>query len=364
MQIKAAVSRENDAFPRLENVELEQPRAGEVRVKIAATGICHTDVHFHGAFGSMFAPKPIVLGHEGAGVVDAIGPGVRNVAVGDHVVLAGSSCGVCPSCLAGRPGYCNEMIKYCWSGSRADGTSPISCGGERVSGSFFGQSSFATHAIVAERTAIKVPNDLPLHLLGTLCCGFITGAASVLEAFRIRPGQSIAVFGTGSVGFAAIMAARLAGAVQIVAIDIEQKRLDLALELGATNAVMSDAGTVEALHQLRPGGFDFSLITAQPVEVFNAATACLATEGTAGFVVDPSGPWTPDMLQLLVRGRKLQGIIGGGADPRTFIPMLIEYWRQGRFPFDRLITEFRFEDIGDAWEQFRAGRVIKPVLRM
>lgn len=364
MEITAAVSRENEPFPQLEKVNLEEPRAGEVRIKIAATGICHTDMHCHGAFGSMFASKPIVLGHEGAGVVEAVGPGVRNLAVGDHVVLAASGCGTCRSCQAGRPGYCEEMIKYCWSGGRPDGTSPLSQDGNRVSGAFFGQSSFATHVIAVERTAIKVSKDLPLHLLGTLCCGFITGAASVLEAFRLRPGQSIAVFGAGGVGMAAIMAARLAGAVQIVAIDIEQKRLDLALELGATHAITSDAGTVEALRKLRPAGFDFTFITAQPEAVFNAATACLAMEGTAGYVVSPNSAWAPDMQQLLIRGNKLQGIIGGGADPRTFIPMMIEYWRQGLFPFDRLITEFPFEEIGHAWEEFRAGKVIKPILRM
>lgn len=364
MQVKAAVSRTGEAFPQLEEVELEEPREGEVRVKIVAAGICHTDLHFHGDFGSMFAPKPMVLGHEGAGVIEAVGPGVKSLSVGDHVILSASGCGECPSCAAGRACYCNEMIRYAWSGSRPDGSSPISQVGERVSGAFFGQSSFATHAIASERTAIKVAKDLPLHLLGTLCCGFITGAASVLETFRIRPGQSIAVFGTGSVGLAGIMAARIAGAVEIVAIDIEQNRLDLALELGATRAVISNEKTAEMLKQIRPAGFDFSFITAQPVGVFDAATACLGTDGTAGYVIAPSGPWVPDMQQLMFRGCKVQGIIGGGANPRTFIPMLIEYWRKGQFPFDRLITEFRFEDIANAWEQFHHAKVIKPLLRM
>lgn len=364
MQIRAAVSRTNEPFPQLEDVQLEEPGQGEVRVKVVAAGICHTDVHFHGEFGSMFAPKPMVLGHEGAGVIDAVGPGVKNIAVGDHVVLSASGCGECFCCLGGRPGYCDQMIRLAWSGSRADGTSPISQDGARISGAFFGQSSFATYAIAKETTAIKVDDDLPLHLLGTLCCGFITGAGSVLEVMRIRPGQSIAVFGTGSVGFAAIMAARLAGAKDIVAVDIEQKRLDLALELGATHALMSDASTAEELRKIRPGGFEFSFITAQPAAVFDTAFACLATLGTAAYVIDPSPDWAPNWQRVMTRGIKFQGIIGGGTNPRTFIPMLIEYWRRGQFPFDRLITEFPFEDIGEAWEQFHAGTVIKPVLRM
>lgn len=364
MQITAAVSRENHPAPRLETVELDQPQVGEVRIRIVATGICHTDLHFHGAFGSKFAPKPMVLGHEGAGVVEAVGVGVRSLQVGDHVVLSGNSCGHCPSCHAGRPVYCVDMIKLCFAGMRADGTSPISQAGQRVSGSFFGQSSFATHVIASERSAVKVPRDVPLHLLGPLSCGMITGAASVLEAFRLRPGQSIAIFGTGGVGLAAVMAARLAGATQIVAVDIDEHRLELARSLGATDAVLSNAETVAALRQLCPTGFDFSYNTTQVLDVFDAAIACLATEGTAGFVVQPNGAWAPDMFQLLHGGRKLQGIIGGNANPQTFIPLLIEYWQQGRFPFERLITEFRFEEIGEAWEQFRSGKVIKPVLRM
>lgn len=364
MQITAAISRENEPAPRLEAVELGEPQAGEVRVRIVATGICHTDLMFHGRFGSAFAPKPMVLGHEGAGVVEAVGAGVNGLEVGDHVVLSGNSCGHCPSCHAGRTVYCDHMLKLCWSGGRADGSSPISQCGEHLSGVFFGQSSFATHVIASERTAVKVPRDVPLHLLGPLACGMVTGAGSVLEAFRLRPGQTIAVFGTGGVGLAAVMAARIAGAARIVAIDIDERRLELARSLGASDGLLSDAGTADALRELQPRGFDFSFITAPPRQVFDTAVACLAVEGTAGFVIDPSEAWAPEMLHLLTGGRKLQGIIGGNANPKTFIPLLIDYWRKGLFPFDRLITEFRFDQIDQAWEQFRAGKVIKPVLRM
>lgn len=363
MKITAAVSYENEATPRLETLDLEEPRLGEVRVKIVATGICHTDLHFHGAFGTMFAPKPMVLGHEGAGIVEAVGVGVRGFEIGDHVVLSGSSCGQCGNCHSARS-YCTDMIKLNFAGMRADGSSPLSHDGKRLSGSFFGQSSFATHVIASERTAVKVPRDVPLHLLGPLSCGMITGAGSVLEALKVRAGQSIAIFGTGGVGMAAVMAAKLAGASQIIAIDIDERRLDLARSLGATDAVLSNAGTPDALRELRLGGFDFSFITAQAPQVFDAATACLATEGTAGFVIEPKGAWVPDMLQLLTGGRKLQGIIGGNANPKTFIPKLIDYWRQGRFPFDHLITEFRFDQIDEAWGQFHKGQVIKPILRM
>lgn len=364
MQITAALSRTDAPFPKLEAIDLGEPRANEILVRIVATGICHTDLMFHGPFGDRFAEKPRVLGHEGAGRVEAIGSAVEEFVVGDHVVLSGNSCGHCASCHSGRTVYCDDMIELCWCGGRGDGSSPLSQDGQRVGGAFFGQSSFATHVIASVRTAVKVPTDAPLHLLGPLSCGMITGAASVLEALRVRPGQSIAVFGAGSVGMAAIMAARIAGAARIVAIDVDAARLDLARSLGASDALLSDERTVAGLRDLEPGGFDYSFITAPPAAVFDAAVACLAIEGTAGFVLDPKGDWQPDMLQLLTGGRKLQGIIGGNANPKTFIPLLIDYWRKGLFPFDRLITEFPFDQIDQAWEQFRAGKVIKPVLRM
>jgi aryl-alcohol dehydrogenase len=256
------------------------------------------------------------------------------------------------------------MIKLCWAGMRGDGSSTLSQQGDRIAGCFFGQSSFATHAIAPERTAVKVPRDVPLHLLGPLGCGMLTGAGSVLEALRLRPGQSIVIFGSGGVGLAAVMAARLAGASQIVAVDIDDRRLNLALELGASDILVSGSDTLDALKALRPSGFDFSFNTTQVPDVFTAAVACLALRGVAGFVVNPSAEWAPDMLHMLTGGRTLRGIIGGDADPQTFIPQLIDHWRNGRFPFDRLITEFRFDQIEQAWEQFKAGSVIKPVLVM
>lgn len=364
MQINAAVSRDNEASPQIETVELDDPKPGEVLVRVVAAGICHTDFLFHGAFGSNFSTKPMVLGHEGAGVIEKVGVGVRGLEVGDHVVLSGNSCGHCPSCESGRTVYCEDMVKLCWSGRRADGTSPLGQNGQPISGAFFGQSSFATHAIASERTAVKVPNDVPLHLLGPLACGMVTGAGSVLEALRLQPGQSIVVFGVGAVGLAAVMAAAIAGASQIVAVDVHEQRLELARSLGATDTVRSDSQATDALRRLRPKGFDFSLITAPPAAVFDAATACLAVEGTAGYVIPPNGDWVPNMFQLMTGGRKLQGIIGGNANPKTFIPLMIEFWRQGRFPFDRLITEFPFRDIRTAWDKYREGSVVKPVLRM
>lgn len=363
MRIQAAVSRIKTDVPQIEDVDLDEPRANEVRVRVIATGICHTDVSCHLGLG-VPVPSPIVLGHEGAGVVESIGAGVRGLKPGDHVVLSGASCGVCPSCRAARPTYCRDAMRLSFGGMRSDGSSPLSQGGARIAGAFFGQSSFATHVNVPESTAVKVPPDVPLQLLGPLGCGIITGAGSMLEAFKILPGQSVVIFGVGSVGLAAVMAAAIAGASSIVAVDVSAERLQLARTLGATAVVPSNEGTGAALRDIQPDGFTYSFNTTHAPAIYSLATACLANEGTAGFVTRPQGDWTLNVGQLLAGGRKMQGILGGSANPQLFIPLLIQYWRQGRFPFDKLITQFAFTDIADAWQAARTGAVIKPVLRM
>lgn len=363
VRIKAAVSRAGVNHPVLEDLELEDPRADEVRVRIVATGICHTDLACHEGMG-MPIPRPIVLGHEGAGIVDAVGGGVTGLATGDHVVISGASCGECPKCRAGRPTYCRDAMRLTFGGARSDGSSPLSRAGEPVHGMFFAQSSFATHVISPARSVVKIPEDVPLHLMGPLGCGIITGAGSVLEAFRLRPGESIAVFGVGSVGLAAVMAARLAGASCIAAIDISMERLRLAQELGATVAIPASTASTALLREIEPDGFTYTVNTTNAAEVFTLAADCLGTEGTAGFVTRPSSPWSPNVASLLAHGRKVQGILGGSAAPQIFIPILIEYWRQGRFPFDRLIGVFPFEEIDRAWEACKQGTVVKPVLRI
>ena len=189
-------------------------------VRLVATGICHTDLHEH---PGRHAPQPIVLGHEGAGVVEALGAGVRGFELGDHVILSGSSCGRCPSCLANRPTYCDLAMPLCFGGKRLDGSTALKCGEDSVHSHFFGQSSFATHTVVPERTAVKVDRDLPLEKLGPLGCGVITGAGAVIEALQVGYGDSIAIFGVGGVGLSAVMAARLVGARHIVAVDVNAR---------------------------------------------------------------------------------------------------------------------------------------------
>jgi aryl-alcohol dehydrogenase len=364
MKTLAAVSREGASAPVLETLDLESPRAGEVLVRMVATGVCHTDVRVHSGLGPG-TPRPIVLGHEGAGIVEQLGEGVTTLQVGDHVVLSGSSCGTCPSCRKNSPIYCVEMMPRNFGGLRMDGTSALSQNGTRIHAQFFGQSSFSQLAVANERSAVKVSKEVPLEILGPLGCGVITGTGAVINSLKVGAGDTFAVFGAGGVGLSAVMAARLVGAARIIAVDVLPARLALAKELGATDTVNPNEGdVVKALRQLVPGGIDFTLNTTSIPDVFTQALDCLAVRGTAGFVTSPRGEWKPQMFPILAGARKLQGIVGGDAAPQFFIPMLIDYYRQGRLPFDRLIRFYRFEDIAAAFADMQRGETIKPVLRM
>ncbi|MFC3101862.1 NAD(P)-dependent alcohol dehydrogenase [Altererythrobacter lauratis] len=362
MKITAALSGRGGAAPELVELEQEEPRAGELRIRLVATGICHTDLHEH---LGRHAPQPIVLGHEGAGVVEKLGEGVSGFEVGDHVILSGNSCGRCPSCLAGRPTYCDLAMPLCFGGKRLDGSTALGGADGPVHSHFFGQSSFATHAIVPQRTAVKMAKDLPLEKLGPLGCGVVTGAGGVIAALKVGFGDTIAVFGTGGVGLSAVMAAKLVGARRIVAVDLNPQRLELAREFGATDCFLGDAEDLAGgIRGVTGRGMDFTFNTTNALAVHSLALEVLAMNGTAGFVAAPHGPFNPQMFAMLAGGRQLRGILGGDANPQTFLPLLAEYWRQGRLPFDRMLTFYPFAEIERAFADAHAGTAIKPVLLM
>jgi aryl-alcohol dehydrogenase len=361
MQITAAVQRQLDGPPALEALELDAPRGDDVLVRIVACGICHTDL-----IAPRFLPLPAVLGHEGAGIVEQVGPRVTKVRPGDHVVLSFPSCGGCARCLAAEPAYCAATQSLWYSGGRADGSPTLRAGATPVHGAFFQQSSFATHALAMERNVVRVPDDLPLALLAPLGCGIQTGAGAVVNTFGLRAGATLAVFGAGGVGLAAIMAAVLLGAGTIVAVDINPDRLELARRLGATHTVDARDGDVAArIIALTGDGVQFSLETSASVPGFQGALDCLAKRGTCGVVAVPQlgAPFSFSPRPLLA-GRRIVGIIEGDAVPDLFIPRLVDWYRAGRLPLEAISESFDFTAIGAALAAGASGRVVKPILRM
>jgi aryl-alcohol dehydrogenase len=344
----------------VEQIALAPPGPREVLVAIAGTGLCHSDLVPR--LPSLPVRLPLILGHEGAGVVEAVGRDVTDIVVGDHVVLSYDSCGTCPACRSGRPSSCSAFNPLNLTGWPRSGSAAVLSDGAPAGSRWFGQSSFAAHAIATDRNAVVVDRSLPLQLLGPLGCGIQTGAGAVMNVFGMRPGDSIAVFGVGAVGLAAVLAARVAGATTIVAVDLHPARLDQASAFGATHAL---DGAADALHrQIRSivaGGVHFTFDTTGSNAVIRTAIASLAAGGTCGMVATPVGGVQLDG-SVSLSGRCLRGIIEGDAVPQVFIPTLIELWRQGRFPFDEIITTYGLGDINAAEAAMASGEAIKPVL--
>jgi len=364
MQIQAAVvNKEGGAFE-IDALELAEPQHDEVLVKIAGVGVCHTDLVCRDQYFPV--PLPCVFGHEGSGVVQAVGASVTRVKPGDHVVLSFSSCQTCPNCIAGKPGYCHQLYQYNFLGTRADGSSALSRDGKRVHGHFFSQSSFGTFALAAERNTVKVDQSAPLWLLGPLGCGVQTGAGAVINSLQPKAGTSIAIFGAGTVGLSAVMAARLCGCAAIIAVDPVAARRELALELGATHAIDPKAeNPVEQIQKITGSGVNYSLECTGLPSVVRQAVDSLTLTGMCGLMgVSKLGTELTLDMNAILFGRGVRGIIEGDAVPHEFIPRLIELHRQGRFPFDKLVTSFKFEEIQKAVEASEHGKVVKAVLRM
>ncbi len=283
--IRAAVFRQQDTALTIEPVEIEGPLEHEVLVRVAAAGICHTDIGYADDWGSV---QPVILGHEGAGRVVEAGKKVKGLVPGDHVVLSYGSCGECSPCRRGRPAECRNFMELNFGFSRLDGSSAYGSG---VRGHFFCQSSFATYSLATERNSVKVSRNLPLRVLAPLGCGMQTGAGTVMNSLAVSAGSTIAVFGTGSVGLAAVMAARIVGAAKIIGIDIVPARLKLAGKLGAThliNAMLEDVST--AIRKITGKGIDYSVETTDDDEMFGLALELLNPRGKAALLSGRSGP--------------------------------------------------------------------------
>lgn len=347
----------------IEEVELDTPRDNEVQVRIVGAGICHTDLIVRDQYYPV--PLPAVLGHEGCGVVEQVGARVTKVQPGDHVVLTYLSCGACMNCQRGRPVYCLNLFPLNFGGARADGSATLHCRGNVIHGAFFGQSSFGTYALATERNVVKVRKDVPLEILGPLGCGVQTGAGAVMNALRPEVGSSLVVFGSGSVGLSAIMAARVIGCTVIIAVDVKPARLALARELGATHTVnVGETDAIEEIRRITGGGAMYSLELTGSPQVLRQAVDVLIPTGVCGVIgAPPMGTEVSLDINTILLGRTVRGIIEGDSVPDIFIPQLIDLYSQGRFPFDRLLTSYPFDQINQAAADSEHGETIKPILQ-
>ncbi|MEU8679413.1 NAD(P)-dependent alcohol dehydrogenase [Streptomyces sp. NPDC048560] len=358
-RVRAAVTEAPGAPFIVRDADLGDPRPREVVVRMTAAGICHTDLGMRDTWPGHLTP--MVFGHEGAGRVEAVGAEVSGVGPGDHVCLTFASCGVCDQCAADHPAYCHAAQTLNFSGGRDDGTTPLSLDGAPLHAGFFGQSSFATHAVVHERGVVKVPSDLPAAVAAPLGCGAQTGAGTVLNRLRPEPGSSLVVLGAGGVGLSALMAAIAVGCDPVVAVDPIASRRALATELGAEAALPPGDGLVAALRDLTGGGAHHVVETSGRPEMIRRAVGALRPRGELA-LLGLGGEVTFDVMGLIAKGVRVHGVIEGDSDPRRFIPELIGLHRHGLFPLDRLVTTFPFEDIGAAVAAMRGGSVVKPVL--
>ncbi len=364
MQISAAVAHGPHENFSLETVELAPPREDEVIVEIRGVGLCHTDIAARdGVYG---LPYPLILGHEGSGVVVEIGSAVTSLAPGDEVTVSFSSCGRCRPCSNGRPAYCAEFTAENYIGSRPDGSPTVTASDTVVHAHFFGQSSFASHALVRERNAVKVDTALDISQVGPLGCGIQTGAGAVMLSMACEAGSSLVILGGGPVGLAAVMGAVLRECSTIVVVEPIEARRDLALELGATHVIDPiDENITERLETLTTVGVDYIFDTTGRVDVINAALASAAQNATLGLVGVPSDfsvDLPVNIVGAMQRGLTVRGIVEGDSDPSTFIPELLEHHAAGRFPFERLITTYPFSKINEALAAQERGEVTKLVL--
>ncbi|HEU4623771.1 MAG TPA: NAD(P)-dependent alcohol dehydrogenase [Steroidobacteraceae bacterium] len=364
-EIRAAVLREPNGPFEIEKLTIDRPGPNEVLVRIVAVGMCHTDLAVRARH--LPTPLPAVLGHEGAGIVEAVGAGVQKVVPGDHVVLTFPSCGLCDSCLTGHPSQCFAAFPLYFGGARLDGSHGLHCAHGPLHDRFFAQSSFATHSLATERNVVKVPKDAPLELLGPLACGIQTGAGAVLNSLRVRTGESFAVFGSGSVGLSAVMAARLCGARHVIAVDVLPSRLELARQLGATHAIDGrEQDAFEEVRRITGAGVHHALDTTGRVEVIRGALNALRPGGVCG-VLGASAPGSElpiDVNMFIGMSKTLRGIVEGDSVPDIFIPQLVALHLQGAFPFDRLVRFYALDEINQAVQDSEAGRTIKPIIRM
>ncbi|MFS3127878.1 NAD(P)-dependent alcohol dehydrogenase [Nocardioides sp. Bht2] len=363
MKTIAALSPAPGSDFELTEVELTEPQAAEIVVKIAATGLCHTDLSVRDTLPAEMFPR--VFGHEGAGVVEWVGDDVSGVAVGDHVVLSFRACRSCGQCHRQGVGYCESTVLLNYLGTRMDGSTTYLHDGAPLFGSFFGQSSFAQHVIAYADNAVVVDPTYDLSRIGPFGCGFQTGAGTVLNVLAPGADDALVVYGAGAVGLAAIAAARGAGVATVVAVDLMTSRLETAASYGATvlNPAELDAGSiVSQIKELTNGGATHALDTTGVAGVIRDGVAALRPRGELAVLGLGAPEITLDAIDVMMNGKVVRGSVEGDSDPQQMVPRLLELAAAGHFDVDRLISSYRFDQIGAAIADSASGVAVKPVL--
>ena len=357
---RAAVLLRPGTTPELNDVQIREPQGNEVLVGISAVGICHTDI----STAARWPEKrlPMVFGHEGAGTVLAAGPDAR-IDVGSQVVLTFASCAQCAACSSDTPAYCDNATRLNMAGDRGDESSALRLAGQPVRGGFFGQSSFATHALANTSNVVVLPDGIDAQLAAPLACSVQTGVGAVLNTLAAGPGDVLVVWGAGAVGLSAVMGGRIAGCRTVIAVDPIAERRSLAIELGATGAVDSASETLPAeIMELTGGGATLAVDTTARGDVISTALSTLRKCGTLALV--GLGALTAELPVglILANGLRVQGVIEGDSEPHTFIPRLAGHVLRGELPVDKLVRTYQFDRFADAWSDAAAGRTVKPVL--
>lgn len=363
---RAAVVAEANASFSIETITVAPPQAGEVLVDVRAVGICHTDLfQATGAFGTRF---PAVFGHEGAGIVEAIGEGVTKVKPGDKVLLTFNSCGECASCHADEPSYCDHFVALNLGCMRPDGSTRLHLDGTEVSDNFFGQSSFASKAVANQRNVVKLADDADLAALAPLGCGIQTGAGGVMRSLEAQPGQSLVVIGGGAVGLSALLGGKICGCAPIIVVEPQESRRALARELGADHVIDPAIGDfVAAIGELVPAGVDLVVDSSGHVPTMTQALGIIGKRGKMGMIGVPTAPDATlplPIFQWMALGGTVRGIVEGDSDPDVFLPELVAHHAAGRLPIDKFVTTYPFEEINQAIADIHHGNSVKAVLTM
>ena len=362
MKTTAAILHDPHGELFLESVTLDNPRDDEVIVKIEACGICQLDIE-----ARKMLPTPSVFGHEGVGVVLEVGSAVRGFHPGQRVIVSYAWCGTCPKCEQHQAYICDKSWEINFGGSRLDGSATLFQDDKPLSASFFQQSSFARHILTTERNLVTVTGDTPTEYLAALPCGVMTGAGIVINTLDVQPSKSLVIFGAGTVGLSAVMAARIVGAKSIVAVDVVESRLALARELGATHCFNAQEVNIkEVLESHFPSGLSYAIETSAKAQSFTAAIDCIETGGKIAIssLPHPMEEFSFKPFNLYEKAASLHAISMGSAIAAEFIPQLLKWQREGNFPFEKLITCYDFQDINRACADMRSGKTIKAVLKM